>query len=341
MCQPSTTYDPGTVATMQAVAVIRSIGLITAMACSWPAVADRHRYEVENPILQIYPANMRMTKQQQHAALYALANDMKIRGAQNLADFVRIALYEMAGLYEEEARKAGASEAGKSLSYRWTDTTMTYANDLYRVADAINVNTVMDVAFDDTGELMIVIDGTPYLLSSPVLDKPLLLDERIIARACQEISCDAQSLEQPQGINKRTIIIDADWVITEDKPPEYVTIDGLHFVFKDMRNRSGKQTACLKLIRELELLAGALKDAVMTGVPMDMDQLTIQSLYGSYDYRVRLNRFGDTIYIKLPELHHVPDWATQLWPWLRAQMEDRKTEHYLQADTMLAYTLPQ
>ena len=324
---------------MHADSVTKTIICFFAITCAARAGAEVHRYEMENPVLQIYPANMKLTKQQQHAALYTLANDMKVRSAQDLADFVRIALEEMAGLYEEEARRSGTSKAGKSISYRWTDTTMTYANDLYRAADKIDEAVSIDIAIDDTGELMIVIDGRPYLVSSPVLDKPLLLDQRIIDRVCQEISCAAQSPEQLHAENRRAIIIDADWVITAGRPPEYVTSDGLHFVFSDLHNRSAKQIACLKLIKELELLAGSLRDAAAKGVTMDPDQLTIQSLYGSYDYRVRLNQFGDTIYIKLPELNHAGDWITQLWPWLHAQLEGLKIEHYLQADAMLSYTL--
>ena len=310
-----------------------------AIACAFPVGADVHRYEMETPLLQIYPANMKLTKQHQHAPLYALANDMEARGGEDLADFVRIALYEMAALYEEEARRSGASDAGKSLAYRWTDSTMSYANDLYRTADAVNAATTIDITSDATGELLIVIDDKPYLLSSPALNKSLLLDERIIDRVCREISCDVESTTIEEGANKRVIVIDADWVIAMDSPPEYVTGNGLHFVFKNLDNRPAKQIACLKLIREMELLAGSLRDAVTRGVTVDRDQLAIQSLYGSYDYRVRLNRFGDTIYIKLPELHHVQDWVIQLWPWLRARMDDRKIEHYLQADAMLAYTL--
>ena len=324
---------------MKANAVIAIIGILFAMACVFPASADVHRYEMDKPLLQIYPVNMRLTNQQQHAALYALANDMKARGGEDLADFVRIALYEMAALYEEEAQRSGASEAGKSLSYRWTDSTMSYANDLYRIADAVNSTTSIDVANDDTGELMFILDGRPRLLSSPVLDKPLLLDDRIIDRVCREMSCDAVATALTEDENKSVIIIDADWVVAGNKPPEYVTSDGLHFVFRDMNNRSAKQIACLKLIKEMELLADALRDAVIRGVTIDQDKLVIQSLYGSYDYRVRLNQFGDTLYIKLPELHHVQDWTTLLWPWVRARMEDRKTDHYLQADVMLSYTL--
>jgi len=311
------------------------------MACVLPAGADVHRYEVENPVLQIYPADMKLTKQQQHAVLYALANDIKLRGAQDFADFVRTALYEMADLYEEEARRSNASEDGKSIAYRWTDTTMAYANDLYRAADNIDAGSTLDVALEDSGELMLVVDGKPFLLSSPVLDKPLLLDERIINRVCEEFSCNMDATALEKAANKRTIVIDADWVIMEDRPPVYVTTDGLHFVFQVLSNRAAKQIACLKLIREIELLAGSLREAAQKGVPVDSDQLTIQPLYGSYDYRVRLNRFGDTIYIKLPELNHVQDWVAQIRPWLRARMEGRKLEHYLQADAMLSYTLKQ
>ncbi|MGH8119059.1 MAG: hypothetical protein ACRESK_00425, partial [Gammaproteobacteria bacterium] len=175
------------------------------------------------------------------------------------------------------------------------------------------------------------------LLSSPVLNKPYLLDERIINRVCGEIYCDTASMFPVQDARKRTIIIDADWVVVENMP-EYVTTTGLHFVFRNLRDRAAKQIACLKLIKEIELIAGSLRDAATKGVSLDLDYMTIQSLYGSYDYRIRLNRFGDTIYITLPELSHVQDWIAQIWPWLRAQVENRKIELYLQGEAMLSYT---
>ncbi|MGH8119447.1 MAG: hypothetical protein ACRESK_02410, partial [Gammaproteobacteria bacterium] len=94
---------------MHPLAARKAVCFILAVVCSFPAGADVHRYEMENPLLQIYPVNMKLTKQQQHTELYALANDMKARGERNFADFVRISLYEMASLYEEEARRSAAT----------------------------------------------------------------------------------------------------------------------------------------------------------------------------------------------------------------------------------------
>ena len=312
---------------------------VMAMAASTVAWGDIHRYEMEEPLLQIYPSSIKLTNQQRHAVLFSLARDLKVRGGQALAEFVRIALEEMAALYEAEARRSAAGAEGKFIGNRWTETTMAHAHDLYRAADGIGQHSLLDIDIDDSGEMLLLIDGRPFLLTSPVLDQPLLLDDRIIRRVCQEIACDLDLTAVEQGATRRSIVIDADWVITEGKPPEYVTTTGLRFVFHDLQRRSAKQIASLKVIKELELLAGALREAVHKGVSIDQDLLSIKSLYGSYDYRVQLNGFGDTLYIKLPELHHVPDWSTQLWPWLVARMADRPVEHQLPGDTMLSYAL--
>ena len=303
---------------------------------------DTHRYFVEDSELRIYPADVTLTNRQKHAVLYQLAGAMKQGTAQDIADFIRISLTEMAALYEEAAMQTGNKSTsiteGVQLS-RWRNDTLELANKLYYVADTLNPGMSLDIIIDDTGELQLIIEDKIYILSNPVINKPYLLDERIINSVCSIRVCNDELIASHDHLNKREIIIEATWKIIQDEKPEYITSDGLHFVFNNIGDRSRKQIACLKIIKEIKFVAASLKEANQKGIPLEWDSITIKPLYGSFDYRISLNTFGDSIYIKLPELHHVSGWENLLLSWIRAQVDGESYDQYLEADHLLVYTL--
>ena len=303
---------------------------------------DTHRYFVEDSELRIYPADVTLTNRQKHAVLYQLAGAMKQGTAQDIADFIRISLTEMAALYEEAAMQTGNKSTsiteGVQLS-RWRNDTLELANKLYYVADTLNPGMSLDIIIDDTGELQLIIEDKIYILSNPVINKPYLLDERIINSVCSIRVCNDELIASHDHLNKREIIIEATWKIIQDEKPEYITSDGLHFVFNNIRDRSRKQIACLKIIKEIKFVAVSLKEAKQKGIPLEWGSITIKPLYGSFDYRISLNTFGDSIYIKLPELHHVSGWENLLLSWIRAQVDGESYDQYLEADHLLVYTL--
>lgn len=303
---------------------------------------DTHRYFVEDSELRIYPSDVTLTIRQKHALLYQLAGDMKQGSAQDLADFIRICLTEMAALYEESAMQTGdkitSITEGIQLS-RWRNDTLELANKLYDLAATVNPGMSLDLVIDDTGELQLIIEDKIYILSNPLINSPYLLDERIINSVCSIRICNDDLIARHDHLNKREIIIEATWRITQAEKPEYITSDGLHFIFNNIEDRSRKQIACLKVIKEIKFIADSLKDAKQKGIMLDWDNLTIKSFYGSYDYRISLNPFGDSIYIKLPELYHVSSWQKLVLPWIHAQVIGVQYDQYLEADRLLAYAL--
>lgn len=319
---------------------IRMLFIMTAilLLSFAPAHAfEIHRYAVQDSELRIYPVDHSLGRRQQHAALYGILEIMKQGTPQDLVDFVKVSLYEMAGLYEEEAMRSDQSTNKDGSQFaRWKNQALEFATNLYRVANSIDITTNLEVDMDNTGELQMLIDGKPYILNSPQIAKPEILDERIINHLCSMRYCDSELLAVQRNIFKRTIVIEAAWNITEDKAPEYITSDGLHFVFANLENRSGKQIALLKIIKEIKFIAETLKDAKSKGVPIEWESLSIKPFFGSYDHRISLNPFGDTVYIKLPELYRVRAWQEKIMPWIQAQVEEEKYEQYLDGDELLA-----
>lgn len=302
--------------------------------------ADVHRFTVEDAELRIYPADIPLTLHQQHAVLHELALEMQQGTAQDRADFTRTALYEMAVLYEEAANRQGEDEKIQPLALlRWRNETRKLARELYRAADTVDPDTPIDISIADTGDVHLLVNQKLYILSSPLINEPYLLDERIINNICRIKYCDQENPAIQQTAGKRTITIEANWIIVENEKPRYVTSDGLNFMFIDLENRSLKQIASLKVIKEIKLVAETLGEAGRKGVVIEWDTLTIKPFQGSYDYRIHINRFGDTVYIKLPELHHVTNWQEQVLPWVRAQVEEKEIDQYLDADEFLSYAI--
>jgi hypothetical protein len=298
---------------------------------------ETHRYTVQESELRIYPVDVSLTRRQQHAALYKMLEIMQQGTAQDLADFVKVALYEMAGLYEEEALRQDTGKGRDGFQFaRWRNQALDFATSLYHAANSIDVDTPIEVEIDSTGELQMLVNGQPYILNSPQIAKPHVLDERIINRLCSMRYCDPALLAVQEARFKRTIIIEAAWDIREGEPPVYMTKDGLYFLFTDLENRSKKQIALLKIIKEIKFIAATLKDAKAKGVPLEWESISIKPFLGSYDYRIALNPFGDTVYIHLPELHQVRDWQVEFMPWIRARVEEENYTHFLDGDDILA-----
>ncbi|MBM2830418.1 MAG: hypothetical protein HW411_1208 [Gammaproteobacteria bacterium] len=303
---------------------ISAVGLYLVLSLSNTVSAyEVYQYVVPDSELRIYPTDLSLAMRHQHAALNQIAEKMQAGTTQDLADFARISLHEMAGLFEEEAMRTFNGETvyireGTRLN-RWRSETLSYAQHLYNVADTITPLTSIKLYIENTGELHFVIEGDSFILSSPLIRSPKILDERIINSICRVKSCDPDVLTHNMEENTRTIIVQANWEIIEGNAPEFVTIDGLHFVFSDVKNRSAKQTACLQIIKEMRLIADTLKDAHDRGIHVDWDILDIKPLYGSYDYRITINRYGDSLYVK--------------------QVEDSDYQQYLYADELLAYAV--
>lgn len=296
-----------------------------------------HRYTVQDSELRIYPIDIPLTRRHQHAALYNMLEIIQQGTRQDLTDFVKVALYEMAGLYEEEAMRSDTGTARSGFQFaRWRNQALDFATNLYRAANNVDITTDIEVDIDSAGELQMLIDGKPYILNSPQIAKPHILDERIINHLCSIRYCDPEMLAVQENKFKRTIIIEAVWDIKEGEPPVYSTSDGLNFVFANLENRSKKQIALLKIIKEIKFIAETLKDAKLKGVPIEWESLSVKPFFGSYDFRISLNPFGDTVYIHLPELHHARDWQEKFMPWIQSRVEGESYKEFLDGDEILA-----
>lgn len=298
------------------------------------------KYSVEKPELNSHIKEGQLSRQKKNTALFYVARQMQSRPNSDLAQFAKVSLNEMAYLYEEEAIRAinerPLDRKRISKLYRWSYSTIEYARHLHAIAESINVGTIVELYYGGLGDLIFTVYGLPYIINSPLIRDPGELEKRIIDRFCNYNNCDLEFPELQLEPKKINIVIEAGWHINDKSHPEYVTRDGLHFIFSDIKNRSHKQEVCLNIIKELKLIAGVLRETYDKGVFVDWDNLNIESsVDGSYD-RLVINSSGDSIIIDFIELAKMPDLAALTSPWIKAQVENMPYKQYLYGDDLFA-----
>jgi hypothetical protein len=182
-----------------------------------------------------------------------------------------------------------------------------------------------------------VIDGKPYILTSPDLKKSGLLYAAIVENLCGQGICLQDDETQEVEDNKLRIVVKAEWKMAVDSKPEYLSEDGLHFVFSDLQDRKKKQEICLRVMRELGLIAESLKEISNKGVSIDWDVLDLELISGSYGHKLIINSFKDSLVMDLIILGQNDNLFTQAIPWLKATVKGEIVQHrFDEADELLA-----
>jgi len=283
-------------------------------------------YIEKKPALWIYPHDPVYQAWYKHADLIKLAKLMQQSGKEQLALFTKTALTQMAVMYEHEAMKSrqeDSADAEQNFNKsRWRHTALEYAQQLQQVSEQVSKTSDIELYIEEYGEPTIVIDGKPYILTTPDLKKSGLLYTAIVEDLCRKEICLEDDEKKEIEKNKLRIVINAEWKIAAGAPPEFFSEDGLHFIFNDLKDRKKKQKICLQIMRELRLISESLMEISSKGISIDWDVLDIELISGSYGHKIIINRFGDSLEIELLYLGQIDALLPQVIPWLQARIKD-------------------
>jgi len=303
--------------------------------------AETFIYIDDKPVLWIYPQDPVYQAWVKHADLIKLAKQMESDGKEQLTLFTKTALTQMAILYEQEAVKSSREDVSTIRQDikkgRWRHTALEYAKQLRLVSDQINSSSEIVLYIEEYGEPTIVIDGKPYILTTPDLKKSGLLYTAIVEQLCTKEICGQDINKQDSEKDKLRIVINAEWKISETGKPEYYSEDGLHFVFNDIKDRKKKQKISLQLMRELRLISDSLIEISNKNISIDWEVLRLEHISGSYGNKLIINRFGDSLAVELVYLGQLDTLLAETILWMQAQL---KGESYHQrfdhADELLS-----
>jgi len=303
--------------------------------------AETFIYIDDKPALWIYPQDPVYQAWVKHVDLIMLAKQMEGNGKEQLALFTKTALIQMAMLYEQEAVKSRGEDVSSIRQdikkSRWRHTALEYAEKLRQVAEQLNSSSEIVLYIEEYGEPTIVIDGKPYILTTPDLKKSGLLYTAIVEQLCRKKICGEDIKKQDSEQDKFRIVIKAEWKISETENPEYYSEDGLHFVFNDLKDRKKKQEISLQIMRELRVISDSLMEIADKNISIDWDVLRLEHISGTYGYKLIINRFGDSLAMELVNLGQLDMILTESIPWMQVRIKGQFMQNrFDHADDLLS-----
>jgi len=295
-----------------------------------------YTFHVEQPKLTIGFNNKLLLHHKKHTALSNIALQMQSRTTNDLVEFTKISLNQMSFLYEEESKRARRkntiSKKKRQKLNSWSYTTLNHARYLQEISDSIDIETPIELHIINAGELLFMISGQPIIVNGPLINSPNILEQRIINTICNYKYCDLEFPWLEREPSLKIIMVKAEWRMDEKKQPEYVTNDGLHFIFNDIKNRTRKEEICLSIIKELKLIVYALKETSDKGIFIDWDSIHMESDAEGIYHSLIINAFGDAVTVNMSELTKKPQLTQLTMPWIKAKVEKKPHQQNLYFD---------
>ncbi|MCG8324750.1 MAG: hypothetical protein MI673_04470 [Thiotrichales bacterium] len=307
-----------------------TLTVLLGLVCCYPglcAAFEPYRFKTDVPQIVVYPNVFLTPARLQNTKLFRLARYIQTRPRDRLIQFVRISLDAMAGLYHGEAlearRKSASDDRDRDKLIRWSRNSLAFANQLEALNKSVTRNSNVELYFESFGELYLLINGKPVLISSPVINQQKDLEQRIIERVCGKMQCDSTWLEPPEDEKIRSLWVYAQWEIEDKQQHVFKTKSGLNFIFDDLQDKKRRQHVCLNIARDLNLVADTLLDAKEKGLFIDWGYMYLNVIPGTEKYELIINQFKDAIRLSLTAIPYLNDYPQVAIPWLQARIEFR------------------
>jgi hypothetical protein len=267
--------------------------------------------------------------------LVSLVEALPLSSPEDRSIFAESALQEMVAAYEtalEPDHRGGSSESRAARQRSWSYAAEAYLGYLRRVLDTVQQGAPVEVQLDGRRSVQLLVGDEPIIVTGPNLEHPEAMERRIAERYCAEALCPSDVTESvryelpPQRV----------WSFGDDRAATLSTADGIHCRFRDASDRRLKEQACLNLVRELGVLANALRDARTAGFGVDWDRLQVPPAPRGELTRVVINPRGDYVRVALPTVSRLGAWPPEASDWLRYRSADRTYQWVLEgADGLL------
>ena len=255
--------------------------------------------------------------------LTELANNLVLSSETERRNFARIVLIELSAVYEEELKLAGQfvprTETARRKLSRWRHATGAFLIQLQGIYRALDSGATVGLHVDKKQRLLLIIEGSPVVMSGPRIGQEKALKARIVKNFCRIHEC-SQPLEAERYAQPKPDYSDpGTWILGQKRGPRYETKDGLSFGFSNIASRITKEQACLAIVIELRELVDALMKARESGEQINWAVIKIESIPLRDDHRIILNERGDYLRLDLHSLGEFREFWRAFVPWVRAR----------------------
>lgn len=239
--------------------------------------------------------------------------------------FATAAISELAFSYQQEIQYALEEPDNRAKNITWSNAVRHYSNQLWQQVESISSTTPIHIEFIKN-KLALRIDHQLIIISGPRYSQQSLLEQHIIERFCSEFNC--QKLQytietaSPLQTARRSKL---SWSFKKNGQFICKNNQGLQLLFADMQDIHNKRQFCQQLINEIDDLLINLQRFLDNGISINWQQLSIDTVAGEKRHQMRLNNYGDILWIPLPISVSQPSLIEQLRPWLRARSNKKNS----------------
>ncbi len=253
-------------------------------------------------------------------------------------EFATIALEKMIVAYETELEQLSApgqfSLKEKNKRFRWAKAVSQYLDYLYAFYEVIKQAPLVEVIADQPGPVQLLSGEFLLPISSPRIAKPEQLETDIVQAFCDSYACDVQAFEEPVEVVAKPSPRSG-WSFRAGFGSTYQTVDGLNFMFSNVRQKNIKEQISLRIAQQLRLLGEALARASKRGQTIDWNFLKITSQGNGDDQRLALSTVSPVVRIALPDLALTDGVLEIAKPWLKARLEGQQIEQFFPGADLL------
>ncbi len=285
------------------------------------------------------PTQARST-QARTTALKRLGYFLSSENREVRAEFAFIAMDKMIAAYERELENlhaaANQSVKGARKRMRWAQAVNQYLDYLYAMDDVIKQAPDVEIIADQPGPLQLLSGEFLLPITAPRIARPEPLENAIIDAFCSDYPCDPRALDDPlEPVTPPKPR--SGWSFQAGYGSTYQTVDGLKFMFSNVRKRALKEQICLRISQQLRRLVESLKMARQRGQMIDWRYLKIGSGNNAGEQYVLLSAKTAALRLIAPDLALVPGIVDVAKPWLKAQLEQKPIAQFFPgADLLLA-----
>ena len=259
-------------------------------------------------------------------------------------EFATIALEKMIAAYETELEQLNSpglySPKENRKRTRWAKAVNQYLDYLYAFDEVIKQAPVVEIIADQPGPVQLLSGEFLLPISSPRIAKPEQLENDILQAFCDGYACDPQAFKDP--VEQTSLPAHrSGWSFRAGFGSTYQTVDGLNFMFSNVRQKTVKEQVCLRISNQLRQLGDALARATQRGQIVDWSYLKLTSKSNGDDQRLVLSARSSALRMALPDLVLAEGILEIAKPWLKARLENKRIEQFFSGADLLFANLIQ
>ncbi|MFW5454617.1 hypothetical protein [Thioalkalivibrio sulfidiphilus] len=254
----------------------------------------------------------------QPSALLQVVETLKEAPVQSHMAFASLTLEAMVQAYEEELGESGlargADAARDRRLDRWRQATALQLRELDQAWQWLNVAEEVRVRADRQGQVMLLLDGRPVLVSWPRMRDQARREAELLQRFCADHPCGETRAQGTARAVQGTDWVNGAWSFSQDRRPGWESETGVRCEYPDLRDREAREAQCRALALELDTLARVLAQVQREGGRIEWQTIRVHEEPGG-GQRVTVNAREDFLLLPLEAVsRHSLDWrATQRW----------------------------